>query len=300
MMKKRLGLDLGGTHVKAAVVGPDGELLQEFQVRTPASRQVDEVAAMLIEVSRRMIQAHPDVEAIGVGAPGLVDLDRRIIRNAPNFPTWCNVPLAEMIAAEIHLPVSLENDVNCFGLAEHRWGAGQGFDYLVALAIGTGIGGAIIIDGKLYRGGSGGAAELGHISVDLWGPRCNCGNLGCVERYLGEEWYAAAAREALGDESLTSPRRVSERADAGDEAALHFIEGRGEILGVACVSLINAFDPKAIIIGGGVSKAGEPLFTGVNRAVRERLYPATAQRVKILPAKLGTISGAMGAAILDI
>lgn len=297
-MKKRLGLDLGGTHIKAAVVGPEGELLAEDQVRTPESRLADEVAAALIQVAHAMLTAHPEVESVGVGAPGLVDLDRRIIRAAPNFPAWKDVPLAQMIASEIPLPVTLDNDVNCFGLAEHHWGAGQGLKHMIALAIGTGIGGAIILDGQLYRGSSGGAAELGHISVDLWGPRCNCGNLGCVERYLGEGWFAQAAREALGDETITSPRQVSALADAGNEEALRFIEGRGEILGVACVSLVNVFDPEAIVIGGGVAKAGEPLFNGVRRALRERLYAIIADKVQILPAKLGTISGAMGAATL--
>jgi glucokinase len=297
-MKKSLGLDVGGTHVKAAVLSSDGRVLDRAVVRTPESRQVDEVTSLLIQVSQALLAKHTDVEAVGVGAPGLIDLDRRVIRTAPNFPTWKNVPLAELIAAEIPLPVSLENDVNCFGLAEHRWGSGMGFQHLIALAIGTGIGGAIILDGKLYRGSSGAAAELGHVSVDLWGPRCNCGNLGCVERYLGEIWYAQAAAEALDDGTITSPRQVSARADAGDEQALRFIIERGEILGVACVSLINAFDPEAIIIGGGVALAGEPLFAGVRKAIRERLYPTTAEKIRIIPAKLGTISGAMGAAIL--
>lgn len=297
-MKKRLGLDLGGTNIKAAVVQEDGKLLDKTQVRTPTSRAPEEVAAAMIAVACQMLTQHPEIEAVGVGAPGLVDLDRRIVRTAPNFPAWKDVALAEMIAAEIALPVRLDNDVNCFGLAEHRWGAGVGFRHLIALAIGTGIGGAIILDGKLYRGSSGAAGELGHVCVDLWGPRCNCGALGCVERYLGEEWFEQGARECLGDETITSPRQVSARAAAGDEAALRYIEGRGEILGVACVSLINALDPEAIVIGGGVAEAGEPLFAGVRRAINERLYPILAQKVRILPAKLGMFSGAMGAAIL--
>jgi glucokinase len=235
---------------------------------------------------------------VGVGAPGLVDLDRRLIRTAPNFPTWKDVPLAAMIAAEIALPVQLDNDVNCFGLAEQRWGAGRGLRNIIALAIGTGIGGAVILDGKLYRGSTGAAGELGHVCVDLWGPACNCGGRGCEERYLGEAWYIQAARESLVNETINSPRQVSARAASGDVAAQQFIEGRGEILGVACVSLINALDPEAIVIGGGLALAGEPFFCGVRRAIRERAYSCHAEKVQILPARLGIHAGAMGAAIL--
>jgi glucokinase len=281
------------------VVGPEGELLDKAQVRTPESRQADEIAAAMIALARQMLTGHPEIEALGVGAPGLVNLDRRVVRTAPNFPAWKDVPLAAMIAAEIALPVALDNDVNCFGLAEQRWGAGRGLRNMIALAIGTGIGGAVILDGKIYRGSSGSAGELGHVSVDLWGPVCNCGGRGCVERYLGDAWFTQAAQECLGDETITSPRQVSARADSGEEAAIRFLEGRGEILGVACVSLINTLDPEAIVIGGGLALAGEPFFTGVRRAIHERAYPHHAEHVRILPAKLGIFSGAMGAAILE-
>jgi glucokinase len=165
-------------------------------------------------------------------------------------------------------------------------------------AIGTGIGGAVILNGKLYRGSTGAAGELGHVCVDLWGPICNCGGRGCVERYLGEAWYIQAARESLEDETINSPRQVSARAASGEVAAQEFIEGRGEILGVACVSLINALDPEAIVIGGGLALAGEPFFSGIRRAIRERAYSCHVDKVQILPARLGIHAGAMGAAIL--
>jgi len=297
-MKRALGLDLGGTQIKAAVISSDGKLLHQFQGDTPQSRTVEDVAAQLIQVSRKIISQFPEIAGVGLGAPGLIDRERSKVRVAPNFPSWRDVPLAEVIEDEIHLPVQLDNDVNCFGLAEQRWGAGYGFQDLLALAVGTGIGGAIIIDGRLYRGSSGAAAELGHISVDLWGPKCACGNLGCVERYLGERWFTLAAREELEDESIASAAQVSERAAAGDARAAQFIEDRGEILGVACTTLIHIFDPEAIVIGGGIAQAGEPFFSGIRRAIQERAYPVLAAKVKIIPARLGTIAGAMGAAAL--
>jgi len=301
-MKQRtaLGLDLGGTQIKAAVVREDGQVIHQAQIETPASRGVDEVAERIVAISREALEQFPEITACGLGAPGLVDLERRTVRTAPNFPTWRDVPLAELIAQRLGSSVILENDVNCFGLAEQRWGAGRGFRHLLALAVGTGIGGAIILNGELYRGSSGAAAELGHISVDLWGPRCGCGNLGCAERYLGEQWFTQAAQVELDDETISSPSEISRRAENGDPLAVKFLEGRGEILGVLCTTLIHTFDPEAIIIGGGIAQAGEPFFTGVKKSILERAYPILAQKVKIIPAQLGTIAGALGAAALAL
>jgi glucokinase len=301
-MKQRmaLGLDLGGTQIKAAVVFDDGQVLHQAQEETPASRGVDEVAERIAAMGGDALKRFPEIAGCGLGAPGLVDLNRRLVRTAPNFPTWSEVPLAALIEQRLGRTVILENDVNCFGLAEQRWGAGRGFKHLLALAVGTGIGGAIILDGKLYRGSSGAAAELGHISVDLWGPRCGCGNLGCAERYMGEQWFTQAGQAELDDETLSSPAEVSRRAEKGDPLALKFLEGRGEILGVLCTTLIHAFDPEAIIIGGGIAQAGESFFRGVRKSVQERAYSILAQKVKIIPAQLGTMAGALGAAALAL
>lgn len=293
-----LGLDLGGTNIKAAVISERGAILDQTHIETPAGREVPDVVAALVELSQRFLQPYPDIAAMGLGAPGLVDESRRIVRLSPNFPTWNDVPLVEMLEARLNLPMILENDANCFGLAESRWGAGKGVSHLLALTVGTGIGGAIILDGKIYRGDSGAAGELGHISVDLWGPKCRCGNRGCVERYLGEQWFTQAARNELDDDTIKTPADVSDRAARGDQKALRFIEGRGEILGVACTSLIHAFDPETIVIGGGIAQAGEPFFRGIRTAIQQRAYPVLAAKVKITPARLGTMAGAMGAAAL--
>lgn len=293
-----LGIDLGGTCIKAAVVDETGGLVSQRQVDTPPSREIPAVLEKLIAVCLEQIAAYPEIQRVGLGAPGLVSLDRRLIRTAPNFPTWRDVPLGDLLAAAVERPVLLENDVNCFGLAEYRYGAGRGFQHLIALAIGTGIGGAILLQGKLYRGASGAAAELGHISVDLWGRRCACGNWGCVEQYIGEKGFMESARTELGN--LASPIEVSDLAKAADEKAIRFLEGRGEILGAACTTLIHIFDPEVIIIGGGIAQAGEAFFRGIRRAVRERAYPILGERVQILPAQLGTISGAIGAASIHL
>ncbi|HEX7343483.1 MAG TPA: ROK family protein [bacterium] len=299
-MRTALGLDLGGTQIKMAVVREDGQVIHQAQTETPTSRGVEEVAERIGDVSREALEKFPEILGIGLGAPGLVDLRRHTVRTAPNFPSWNDVNLGEHLSRRIGRPVILENDVNCFGLAEHRWGAGRSFEHLVALAVGTGIGGAIILNGKLYRGSSGAAAELGHISVDLWGPRCACGNLGCAERYLGEQWFTAAAQAELDDETISSPSDVSARAKAGDERAAKFLEGRGEILGVLCTTLIHTFDPEAIIIGGGIAQAGEPFFRGIRKRIQECAYSILAQRVQIIPARLGTMAGAMGAAAIAL
>ncbi len=296
--KKALGVDLGGTFIKAALVDSDGEIAAERVVPTPPSRAVAEVVQAILDLIREFERDCADIAGLGLGAPGLVDLNREAIRESPNFPEWRNVPLKSLVERETNLPAALDNDANCFALAEQRWGAGRGFQHLLALTVGTGIGGAVIVDGRLHRGGSGGAGELGHISVDLWGPRCACGNYGCVERYVGNRWFVEAARAALDDETIETPEQISRRAEEGDPAAIRFIEDRGEILGVACVTLINIFDPQAIIIGGGTAQCGEPFFRGIERAIRERVYPSLKERVRILPAQLGSLAGALGAAVI--
>jgi glucokinase len=295
---KALGVDLGGTNIKAAVVTKSGEISAERSICTPASRAVDAVVEAILSLIRELERDHSGIIGIGMGAPGLVDNKRETIRESPNFPEWRNVSLKSLIEREINLPASLDNDVNCFALAEQHWGAGRGFQHLLALTVGTGVGGAVILNGRLYRGSSGAAGELGHISVDLWGPRCACGNYGCVERYVGNRWFVEAARVALDDDTLDSPESVSRRAREGDSEAIRFIENRGEILGVACVTLINIFDPQAIIIGGGTAQCGEPFFKGINRTINERVYPSLRKHVQVLPAKLGFMAGALGAALI--
>jgi len=300
MIENILGIDLGGTNIKAAVVTLEGRLVTDRTVETPPSREASDVVGAITALGRELLAEYPGIERAGIGIPGLVDLDRRLIRYAPNFPNWHDVHFKDMLMKELGIDVRLENDVNCFALAEHRWGAGRDTRFMIGLAVGTGVGGAIIADGELYRGRSGAAGEIGHMSVDMWGPRCNCGNLGCIERYVGEQWFTMAAREELDDPSIDEPARVSALAETGDERALRFIESRGEILGVVCASLIHIFDPEVIVIGGGISKAGEPFFRGIRKAVQERAMPLMAAEVKILPAELGTIAGAMGAAALTL
>ncbi|TKJ39744.1 glucokinase [candidate division LCP-89 bacterium B3_LCP] len=294
--KVALGIDLGGTFIKSAIVDETGEILSEMQVRTPPGRDVHDIVGEIVKLIGHHQDRHPEIEGIGVGSPGLVDETQAIIRLSPNFPDWNDVHLRSLIAKGTSLPVFLENDVNCFVLAEQRWGAGRKFQNVLGLALGTGIGGGIVIDNKLYRGCSGAAGELGHISVDLWGPKCNCGNRGCVERYLGRQWFIQAARDILDNEEIKTPKQVSELADSGDQTAIKFLEDRGFILGVACTSLIHIFDPQSIVIGGGIAQCGEPLFRGIRKCIEKRAYAILAEKVKILPAELGTNAGAMGAA----
>jgi glucokinase len=293
-----LGLDLGGTSIKAAVVNRNGKLLEERQNATPADRSVTETVATIAGLINDLHNTRPDLTGVGLGSPGLVDKERRLIRLSPNFPDWKNVPLKELVAEKTDLPIHLENDVNCFALAEQRWGAAKGLDHVLALALGTGIGGGIVLNGELYRGDSGGAGELGHISVDMWGLKCNCGNRGCAERYVGVEWFVRDARDALDDPEISSPEEVSNRAEKGDQRAIDFIEGKGFIVGVVCTTLIHIFDPQAIVIGGGIAQCGEPLFHGIHKSIAERAYADLAGKVEILPAKLGTNAGAIGAAAI--
>jgi len=293
-----LGLDLGGTNVKGAVIDTEGRIISQVEEATPPGKEVKEIVVCLADMIERLASEHPEIIGVGLGSPGILDAERKIIRASPNFPSWSNVLLIELIARYIKLPLILENDANCFALAEHRWGAGRGCRHLLALTIGTGIGGGIIIDGELYRGSTGAGGELGHISIDMNGPKCSCGSYGCIERYIGSRWFVEAARQKLSDSSINSPKDVNILSSAGNHAAADFIAKQGELLGIACVSLINIFDPQAIIIGGGIAELGDPFFRGIRHSVNERSYLKLASEVKILPADLGTKAGALGAAAL--
>lgn len=310
-----VAVDLGGTQIRAAVLDAEGKVMARVVRLTKAEEGLSPVLGRIREAIHETLAQAPlgKIRAIGVGSPGPLDPFRGIVRSASNLPGWRDVPLRAILEEEFPLPVHLGNDANVAALAEQIFGGGKGLDNLIYLTISTGIGGGIIADGKLLLGTEGLAAEVGHMVLEPEGPRCTCGKLGCLQALASG---VAIAREAAkvvkggaktligelveGDASKISAKVVSEAAAKGDEVALKILAQAGFHIGLGIVNLVHLFNPQAVIIGGGVSKAGPNLFDPIRRTVRERALPSFQGELTIQPSALGDDVGLLGAAALAL
>lgn len=309
--RRTIGVDLGGTKLLAGAV--DAGLAVHHRVQRTVTgldqAALLDIAVDAVEEARKFAGA--EVAAVGFGIPCLMDQRTGIGVVAVNLPLK-NVPFADVMAERLELPVFVDNDGNVAALAEHRAGAARGCSEAVLMTIGTGIGGGLILRGELYRGAVGAAAELGHVVIDMDGPRCqgNCPNHGCVEslasgtalarearRLAGERHDSRLARALEHGQELAGPL-VTELAHDGDPAAIEALELIGNRLGVAVASLVNIFNPEVVVIGGGVIAAGELLLAPVRATVAERALPPSRDEVRIVPAQFGVESGMIGAAAL--
>ena len=275
-------------------------------------RDLERLLAELESELREGLVACPGVEAIGIGIPSTIDRERGVAISSVNLPI-VDVPIRELMAEKFGVPVFIDNDANCAALAEQRFGAAKGAANALMLTIGTGIGGGVIVDGEVYRGSSGSAAELGHVVIDENGPPCqgNCPNRGCVEvlasgTALGREGRAAAEAHpdsalgrALAGGRVIDGRLVTDAAFAGDQTAIDALATIGRHLGVALSSLANIFAPDVIVIGGGVSRAGELLIGPARQAMSERALPPMNQ-TRVAIAGLGPDAGMIGAAVMAL
>jgi glucokinase len=308
--REAIGVDLGGTKMAVGVV--DSEQKVHYQGREPSTGLSEE---KLVEELARELQeakdARPDVLSAGLGIPATIDHDRGLAIHAVNL-TITDVPIRDLMQERIGLPVFVDNDANVAAIAEHLYGAGRGAENVVLLTIGTGIGGGLILNGEVYRGSTGAAAELGHIVIEENGPKCqgNCPNHGCVEALASGTAIAKAGKEAaerdpdsaLGKALAEGPiagRTVTELALAGDGPAREVVAQAGRHLGVALSSLANIFDPDVFVIGGGVSVVGDLLLDPAREELRSRALPPQNERpVKL--AELGPDAGMIGAAAMAL
>lgn len=310
-----LGIDIGGTNLVVGAVRTDGrQVLGVHSQPTDASRGPDAVIADIITMGRttlRQLQAElPEAEmlGVGIGSPGPLNTRTGVVILTPNLG-WVNMPVRDRIAAGLGLPATLDNDANCAVLGECWVGAGQGKACVVGLTIGTGIGGGIVLDGQLHHGVSDCAAEVGHMTINLNGRRCGCGNDGCLEAYASGPAIAARAVEQLraGAESTLSTlvdgaldrvtaATVYEAAAAGDELANEVVRDTALYLGVGVANLINIFNPDCVVIAGGVIAAGDHLLAPLRREVARRAFRPAVEACTIVPAALGGQAGVIGAA----
>ncbi|MEA5579669.1 ROK family protein [Anabaena sp. UHCC 0451] len=289
MTKQVIGIDLGGTAIKLGRFTQDGNCLQSITVDTPQPATPE---AVLLKMVDAITQIDPDNQsiAIGLGTPGPADAAGRVAKVAINLAGWHDIPLADWLEAKTGKPTILANDANCAGLGEAWLGAGRNFQHLILLTLGTGVGGAVILDGKLFIGHQGAAAELGLITLTPDGPMCNSGNQGSLEQYT----CISAIRRRTGKE----PAELGALAQKGDTEALTFWQEYGKDLGIGLTSLIYVFTPQAIIIGGGVSASFEYFLPAMQAEIEKRVLPTSRVGLQILPAELGNSAGMVGAAKL--
>ena len=240
------------------------------------------------------------VEAIGAGCPGPLDSRRGIVLSPPNLPDWRGVRLKEIVEKRFRIPVAVENDANCAGLGEAIAGAGKlagrRASSMVLLTLGTGIGSAIVLDGKLWTGKGGFAAELGHMSVDINGPKCGCGNRGCIELYASATGVVRRMKKARKSRAAMTAEDVFLASAKGDKAARRVVDETARYLGCALANIVNALDPEVIVLAGGMAKAGRGFMRKTEKIMRERALKESSRGVRLVTAKLGEDAGLIGAA----
>ncbi len=284
-----IGIDLGGTAIKLGRFLADGTCLDSLTIATPQPATPTAVLAKTVAAVHQL-NVEKNSIALGVGTPGPVDASRRIAKVAINLSGWHEIPLADWLEKETGLPTILANDANCAGLGEAWLGAGRSFNHLILLTLGTGVGGAIVLNGHLFTGHLGAAGELGLITLNPDGPPCNSGNQGSLEQYVS----VRAIRRLTGKE----PVELGTLAEQGDREALEFWDSYGRFLGAGLASHIYVLTPEAVVIGGGISASAKFFFPATLAEIERRVLPSSRHRLQLLSAELGNQAGMVGAARL--
>ncbi|HEX5387821.1 MAG TPA: ROK family protein [Gemmatimonadales bacterium] len=314
-MRYVLGIDIGGTNLVAGAVAEDGSELRNFRSEpTRAEEGADAVLKRLVAIGRQTIEATraevPGASFIGagIGAPGPLDTRRGVVLLTPNLG-WVNLPLRQRMQEGLGLPAAIDNDANCAALGEWWRGAARGAQQAIGITIGTGIGGGIIVDGRLHHGASDCAGEIGHTTIEANGRRCKCGNYGCLEAYASGPAIARRAVEAVeagapsrlpdyvdGNLDLVTAQTVYQAAHDGDELAEEVVSDTAKFLGAGIANLVNVFNPEIVVVFGGVTYAGDHLFVPLRREVARRAFRPAVAVCRIVPAELTETAGVYGAA----
>ena len=312
--KAFLGVDIGGTNVKIGAITQDGKIVEHRQIPTNVHRSpeavVTDVAHTAAEVRNVVESRGKKIQSLGVGVPGAIDWKQGICRLLPNFPNgWKDVRLKDQLEKHLELPTFIINDVRAITLAENLFGAGRNVTSLVMAAIGTGIGGGVIIDNELLIGRDGSAGEFGHINVEPGGILCGCGSRGCLECYASGPAIAGAALRALVQQNDTSIRKlvnndynkvsaaiVAQAADQGDRVAKEILSNAGKYIGRAMAKVVVVVNPEMVVIGGGVAQAGRVLFGSICKSFHKTLHIIQSETVQLRLSELGVLAGIQGSA----
>jgi glucokinase len=315
MKRYVIGLDIGGTKISCVVGTRKGEILDKVTLSTEIEKGPDYTIKKIIGNVKDLLKGSNinlrEVKGIGIGAPGPLDPIKGIILNTPNMPGWNGICLKEIFDREFNLPVILDNDANAAALGEKIFGAGKDIKDMFYFTVSTGIGGGLIIGGKIYHGASFDAAEVGHTVVLPDGPECKCGKHGCLEALASGTAIARNAREKLrtnphslilklaeNNIELVTAKIVSQAAKMGDKLANQIYQEAGRFLGIGVANVLNLINPQMVVIGGGVSYAGELLFKPVRESAKREAFARTYEVCPIVPSRLGEMVGDLGAVSL--
>ncbi|MGB7292617.1 MAG: ROK family protein [Thermodesulfobacteriota bacterium] len=314
-MDKVIGVDIGGTNLRAASIDKSGKILSRRTVSSDAKKGIEFVMENLISLLTEIIKDE-SISGIGIGIPGIIDVNKGILTQAPNISEVKNYPIKEKLSHKLGsaIDVTIENDANCAALGEWWLGAGKDVDSLIILTLGTGLGGGIILNGKLWRGVNGMAGEIGHMTIDPDGPKCNCGNSGCLESFASAEAIRRMVREGLRNKNLNTmlredikdrrihdiPEIVSRAARIGDKFSLEIWASFGRALGIAIANLTNLLNVEMIVLGGGLSNSWDLFIETASIEARKRGLRAPMENVEIMKCDLGDDAGLLGAAYLAL
>jgi len=310
--KYAIGVDLGGTSIKLGIVTNTGRIIKKMSIRTEAEKGSKKVIRNIVTaITELLVGTNYKISGIGIGCPGVVTPGKGIVENPPNLPGWKKVNVGNIIQAEFRKKVFVDNDANAAAIGELTFGSGKNYKSFIMITLGTGVGGGIVINKKIYHGDFGAAGEIGHISIDYKGPKCNCGSYGCIEAYAGNQYFKQRVKSELkkhpgsklwklidNDLNKVSPKSVQFAAERGDKFSKSVIDELGMHLGSAFASLCNVLDVSVFIIGGGIAGFGKPLFDPIKQTIASRVMAPIRPRVKVLPAKLKNDAGIKGASAL--
>jgi glucokinase len=289
-MTEVIGIDLGGTAIKLGRFTQEGNCLQSLSVPTPQPAYPDATIETMVYAIEKLAPDMTDISAIGVATPGPADAAGRVAKIAINLEGWIDIPVATLIQSRTGIPTTIGNDGNCAGLGEHWLGAGRNYRHSVLLTLGTGVGGAVFLNGELFTGHAGSAGELGSISMDPNGHACNSGNNGSLEQFLSRQSiYRATGKE---------PQELGDLAAAGDRDALEFWDGYGRNLGIGLATIIYILTPEVAIIGGGISASAKYFLPAAKREIERRVVSTSRPGFQLIEATLGNRAGITGAAKL--
>jgi len=310
--KLAIGIDVGGTFIKAGLVNRRGEIVARGREMTQEpgrqNQVISKIVATIRDLEKRM-EPRGEIAGVGLGVAGLIHPEEGRILTSPNIPGWRDFPLLKYLQKEIRYPVFLENDANAAALGEKWIGAARGISTFCLLTLGTGVGGGLILEGEVWHGANGTAGEFGHMTIDPDGPWCSCGNRGCLEAYASVTALRRNIREAIASGRKTSlsmnrengplnGEMIYRAAQKGDALAREEFERMGAALGIGITNLIHLLSPQSVILGGGLSAAWKFFFPALRENVRQRAIPASARGVQIIRASTGEDAGILGATYL--
>lgn len=284
-----IGLDIGGTYLKATALSPDGTAVEETKIPSRANDSPESVRHGLQETVEFYKAKGINYQFVGIGCAGSIDPSAGVVRNSPNFSGWTNVPLKQWAEKDFGVPVTVDNDANCAVVTEWKMGAAKGLQHVLMLTFGTGVGGGLILDNHLYKGATGSASELGHFAIHAEGELCPCGHRGCFERYCSgsslERRHPGSTAKQILQNATSEPYKTT-------------IETYLDDLRSALTSLVNMFDPQMVLFGGGLSQSFGQFLPNLKAHLVEHAFPAVGPNVKLALTEHGTYSGAIGAALI--